>query len=276
MKAGMIMRVGKSVAAFALVGCCLAGAGCASLDAASTRYDVALSAPLPPGRARVCFVRKSSLLGAIVTHYVMDCGSNVEFDSKIIERGQITYGDVMDTGRRTITITAGRVVEKNETIDLKSLGLRTVTVTEKQMEMPPNTDRMGHVHYLVLPLQAAFDELMASSGGFPSVVRRMGEVIVPIYSGSFMGSERTSVSIDVATVSDATDAIRPNARYAGAVRSGGSLIYDRPAGDLRFKVVTPGGDEAFSPVFPVENGKKYLVEYAYGLTGVHFSLFERP
>ena len=275
MKTGTITCLGKLAAMFALASCGLAGGGCASLDVATTRYDAAMSAPLPAGQARVCFTRKSSLLGAVVAHYVMDCGSSVEFDSKVIERGQITFGDVVDAGRRTMTVTGEGIETKYEILDLRGMNIRTVSVTENQQDKPPNTDHMCNVQFLVLPAHVPAKDLSASPNSQQSILRRMGDKIVPLYSVSFDGSGTKPTVVGTDPVSDATDAIKPNARYAGSVRSGGSLVFDRPAGNMRFKVVTPGGDEAFSPVFRVESGRKYLVAYAYGITGIRFTLIER-
>lgn len=53
-------------------------------------------------------------------------------------------------------------------------------------------------------------------------------------------------------------------------------MFDRPAGTLKLRVVTPGGDTAYAPDFVVEPGKKYVVVYTYGFSGVHFTLTERP
>ena len=266
----------KMASAFVLALCCLAGAGCASLETKQARYDAAMADPLPAGQARVCFVRQSSMLGAIVTHYVMDGGSGIEFDSKVIEQGQISCSNVAETTRTTITVTAEGITTNKDVVDLRRSGFWVVNVTDEQRDMPPNTDRMCYVKYLVLPADVSDRELTSSPNSSISILRRKGDIIVPLYLVSFDAKSGLPSLASLTPVADATDAIKPNARYVGAVRSGGSVIYDRPAGDMRFKVVTPGGDEAFSPGFQVQAGKKYLVDYTYGITGVGFTLTERP
>lgn len=271
-----IQCLGKLAAGFVLVLCCLAGAGCTSLETRQARYDAAMADPLPAGQARVCFVRKSSMLGAIVTHYVMDCGSNIEFDSKVIEQGQIGHSNVAETTRTTITVTAAGISTNRDVVDLRPSGFLVVNVTDEQRDMPPNTDRMCYAKYLVLPADVSDRELTSSPNSSISILRRKGDIIVPLYLVSFDAKTGLPSLASLAPVADATDGIKPNAKYVGSVRSGGSVIYDRPAGAMRFKVVTPGGDEAFAPSFQVQAGKKYLVDYTYGITGVGFTLTERP
>jgi hypothetical protein len=54
-----------------------------------------------------------------------------------------------------------------------------------------------------------------------------------------------------------------NARYIGEIRSGDTVIYDRPAGVLQIIAVTQGGDEGASPEFKLEAGKIYRVSFNY-------------
>ena len=164
-------------------------------------------------------------------------------------------------GIETMTVTGEGINTRYEIKDLRGMNFRTVAVTQEQKDKPPNTDHMGNVCFLVLPAHVPGSDLTGFNGQ-QSILRRIRENVVPLYAVSLDGSGKKPAVVGMNPVSDAADAIRPNARYAGGVRSGGSLVYDRPAGNMRFKVVTPGGDEAFSPVFRVETGKKYRVEYA--------------
>ncbi len=251
--------------------------GCASLEAKLASYDAAMAEKsLAADQARICFARKSSLVGAAVSHYVVDCGSHIEFDTKIIERGQITFGDAITTGVEKVTVTKSGVDVKSETIDLRRSGLRTVTVTETQQVMAPNSGRMCYVQFLVLPKSVAETELAAGENGALGVLRKEGDTLVPLYIVSLVGPDKTPFVSTGAVAADATDRIRPNARYAGSVRSGGSIVFDRPAGTMRLRVITLGGDEAFAPDFQVEAGKKYLVDYTYSFSGTTFTLSERP
>lgn len=65
--------------------------GCASPQARLAAYDAALAEkPLSLDQARICFVRKPSLINGSVAHHVVDCGTNINFDSRLIERTEIT------------------------------------------------------------------------------------------------------------------------------------------------------------------------------------------
>jgi hypothetical protein len=54
-----------------------------------------------------------------------------------------------------------------------------------------------------------------------------------------------------------------NTRYIGSVRGGGDLTWTRPPGPVQIQVITEGGDQAFCPVFNVESGRRYSVNYVY-------------
>ena len=58
-----------------------------------------------------------------------------------------------------------------------------------------------------------------------------------------------------------SDSLNLNARIVGAVGSGGTFYWDRPAGIMKIEDITPGGDQAFAPSFKVEAGKTYTVDY---------------
>jgi len=162
------------------------------------------------------------MLGAIVSHYVIDCGSNIDFDSKVIEEGQIELGDWIDRTHRRVT-----------------------KITETQQVVAANSDRASHVFFLIFPSNVPGEEFTLSPFGYKD--------------------ENGLLRV-----------IRPNARYVGSVRSGELIVFDRPAGNMWLKVITPSGDEAFAPNFQIETGKKYLVSYTYGISGIDFSLSESP
>jgi len=56
---------------------------------------------------------------------------------------------------------------------------------------------------------------------------------------------------------------KPNAAFVGSAKSGGTLVWDRPPGVMRLRVVTPSGDETFAPSVTVKAGKTYRVTYWY-------------
>lgn len=122
---------GKIVSILLLLLLCTMGSGCTSLEVMrQEQCDTVMSAPLAPEQARVCFARISNLLGAVVPHYVMDSGSNIQFDSKVIEKGQILFLD-----------------------DNK------IRITETQKVEAENTDQGNYVYFLVLPTNVSGKEL---------------------------------------------------------------------------------------------------------------------
>jgi hypothetical protein len=60
-----------------------------------------------------------------------------------------------------------------------------------------------------------------------------------------------------------SDSLKPNTRIVGAVASGDTFQWDRPAGISRIEDIAPNGDQAFSPSFVIETGKTYNVNYYY-------------
>lgn len=244
--------------------------GCASLDSRLARADAASSAPLPAGMARVCLIRQAHLLGAKASHNVLDCGGNIEFDSRIIEKGQITYGPPV-----------------KGLIGTMQVDFKEVAVSPFQQPKEANKGYVGRVDYLVLPRRnpvatnhniwlhvPLINGRAAYMGRFPLGVFLSGDggqayLQLPYGSGE-------GVFLGKAVVSDATDLVKPNARHLGSVGSGDALTFDRPAGVMRLRLVTPSGDVAVAPDFAIVAGKKYLVDYFYGFSGVNFTLIERP
>jgi hypothetical protein len=60
----------------------------------------------------------------------------------------------------------------------------------------------------------------------------------------------------------AGDGLEPNAVLIGVVRSGTTVVWDRPPGTIRLQTVTNGGDQAFGPPMEVKAGKSYLVNFS--------------
>lgn len=263
--------------------------GCSSLGPNPAQYDSAMAAPLPPDRARVCFVRQSAMLGAIVPHSVFDCGSTNSCDVALIEtsrwlpaspqRMQEFFTADEALGTFLLEHAAGRKLFQNKPVFF--------TIGDTPTASAPNTDLMDAA-YLAMP---------------PDTLRATGLARTPIVTGGdylwavsdppghpalfFRAPGRgrgytikSGVKFKQLTGPQAVELMAAetgkNARYLGTVRSGGMTTWDRPAGTMRLRVVTPGGDTAFAPDFTVEAGKKYVILYTYGFSGVDFALSERP
>ena len=58
--------------------------------------------------------------------------------------------------------------------------------------------------------------------------------------------------------------VRPNAKLIGEIGAGDSLVFDRPSGKMKIKVIThTTGIISHAPPIQVEAGKEYFVEYNY-------------
>ena len=88
MKQVRMTRINKVISVGALALCAFVS-GCSTHSPNLTQYDATMSAPLAEGQARVCFVRQSSMLGAMISHYVFDCGANIKCDSTLMEKSQV-------------------------------------------------------------------------------------------------------------------------------------------------------------------------------------------
>ena len=66
------------------------------------------------------------MLGAIIAHDVMDCGSNLEYDPKVIEKNQITFGDPIGAGIETMMVTGEGINTRYEIKDLRGMNFRMV------------------------------------------------------------------------------------------------------------------------------------------------------
>lgn len=168
------------------------GRTCASSHDWRAEYDKRLAAtrarPVAGDKARIHFTRKSSLVGAVVPHYVMDAGEGLVFDTTILENSTVKAND----------------------------------------------DRMWNVRYIEM------------AGG---AVQLYGWTVGEYFA--------------------------PNAAFMGLVRSGETIVFDRPPGQMRLKAITTGGDEGVAPAFNVEAGKSYNVDYAYSFSGIDFVIKER-
>jgi hypothetical protein len=263
---------------------------CASMNSSPRDMEASMAKPLSPGQARVCFVRLFSLVGMSASHQVFDCGTNIGFDSKVIEKEQIKLGKP-STG---FIDGIAKPVEAT---------FHDVTVTQVLPEKEVNKGYMWNVQHVVLPEDPAVPRPtvteLVPENAFVQVRETYSPrwMLEPLISGKavFVNGSRVGVKSsprntwgvvqvpggvgiltfrDKSVTSDATDRIKPNARYMGSVGAGGALSFDRPAGTLRLRTVTPGGDEAFAPDFQISAGKKYVVEYSYNSSGVNFSIKE--
>lgn len=225
----------------------LFAAGCASFDGKLPAYDRAMAGtPQEAGRARICIARSSTMLGAAVTHYAVDCGTGLDHDARLIRGGDI-------------------VVDYRPTQPFARVPISAVRIQCKD-PMHANKDVMGSVACLVLPPASP----PVDDGVVTTHLKRFLQDIdlQPAGGGTYV---RTQVD-----VAPCIAGMKPNGTYAGPMRSGGCVVFDRPPGVMRLRVITRGGDEGFAPDFVVEAGKQYVIDYQYGLSGVQFTLHERP
>lgn len=222
-------------------------------EANLAQHDAAISAPLATDMARIYFVRRPALLDAIVTHYVFDCGTNIKYDATLIEKSQFQPTQITN-----------EVVGPN---------LPIFTIIESQKEMTPNSSS-GYNAYIALNKQINLDDTMLKSLAFTG---NNYDWIVPmnleekpnwfITNNNEMGSRLRVYSggklvSGVEAIQYLASMISPNAQYIGPVGSGDAIVFDRPPGILRLKVVAMNGTEVFAPSFPLEKGKKYNVVYS--------------
>lgn len=224
--------------------------GCASLNRRLPGYDRAMSnTALDAGMARVCIARSPNMLGAIVPHYAVDCGTHATYDAKLIRPEDIT-----------VRIPNPQSLRPGERIPLSC-----VTI-EGRDPMLVDRDRMDSVAFLVLsPALAplANGVVTTRTKGFLRTIN-----LQQTASGTYLVTQ-VDITPKVA-------AMAPNCAFVGSMKSGGYALYDRPPGTLRLRIVTPGGDEAFAPDFAVDADKRYVIDYQYGISGVQFTIHERP
>ena len=233
---------------------------CATIDTNLAQYDAAMSTPLAPDMARINFVRKSALLDALVTHYIFDCGTNIKFDSTLIEKSQLIL---------------------NKAADGSNLPL-FVGIIEAQKEMPPNSTEKDNA-FIALNKQVKLDGTMLKSLAFTgqmhdwAIPENLEEK--PKWFAMSLFEYRLKVGIGGKRVSGVegikylASMISPNARYIGPIESGDATVFDRPQGTLRLKAVMMNGTEMFAPDFPIKRGKMYTVIYSiYD----KFTISERP
>lgn len=271
----------------AMTAACTVLAGCASVSPNLTNYDAKMIAPLPQDQARVCFVRQSAMLGAIVPHSVLDCGSNIVGDVSFIETScwvpasrqtvKEFFPDEAKLGTWLLEKAVGREIARDKPA--------CFTVGRTPAAIQPNSDLMDAA-YMVLPEETlqrtglSGTPIMTGSDYVWGVSDDMAQprlfVRLPAVGDYGLTSVRKIKQIP------GTEAVKlmgketgKNARYCGTVRSGGSIVFDRPEGTMRIRVVTPGGDTAFAPDFTVQKGRKYVVVYTYGFSGVNFAISER-
>ena len=240
----MLVRTLKVLSSLGLM---LYVSGCASFNSKLPAFDRAMAGTLQdPGSARICLARSSTMLGAVITHYAVDCGTELKYDAKLI-RGR----DV------TIDLKSSQPFEKvpQSAVSIKG-----------NDPMHANKDVMGSVSLLVLP--PASDPV--DDGVVTTQLKRFLRDIDLHQTGA---GTYVRTQVDIAPC---VGTMKPNCRYVGGMKSGGYVIFDRAPGIMRLRVVTRGGDEGFAPDFAVEAGKQYVIDYQYGLSGVQFVMHERP
>jgi hypothetical protein len=201
--------------------------------------DSIAARPLDANSARVCVSRQSSMLGAIVTHYVVDSGSNAVYNAKIIRKNDVR-------------------------IKIVAPLLASVEILPDD-PMFANRGVMGSVIYLVLP-----EPGIESRPNW--VMRNRNDKIIWIVDKEQIGAKLIKVtSYDITSK---VDSLTDNCRYVGSVGNGEYVVYDRPSGIMRLRVITPNGDESFAPDFNIKAGKRYFVDYQY--TSQQFIVSERP
>ena len=225
--------------------------GCSTLGPNPTKYDAIMFAPLAADQARVCFVRQSSLQGALVTHYVFDCGTNIKFDSTLIEKPQVVPSATNGYG----------IIEAQKTMPSNDYKMWWACIA-----LPEHVQPEDAIAFHYLPGDENNMVYYISGGKIFGQQLRLGFNLIP-------GREMISGE---KLIRDLASKIARNARYIGSIRSGGTLVFDRPQGILRLKVVLENGSEAFAPDFAIEKGKRYTVVQSWGIFGVKFTISERP
>ena len=279
----------SATAIAATTACTLLLSACATTGPDLKTCDARMSAPLAPDRARICFVRQAAMLGAIVPHTVLDCGTGVEGNASFVETArwiQAAPGTIKQLfppegvlGTFLLERAAGRGLAQDKP--------RCFTIGGTPPSVQPNSDQMDAA-YLLLPedtLRSAglSGTPIVSGGGYlwgisDKSIRPRCFVRLPNAGRDYEIESNPGISqvSGREAVKAMAEEVGQNARYLGTVRSGGTVTFDRPEGVMRLRVVTPGGDTAFAPDFPIMKGRRYVVVYTYGFSGVGFTLHERP
>lgn len=203
--------------------------------------DSITARPLDANSARVCVSRQPSMLGAIITHYVVDSGKNAEYNAKIIRKNDVSVK-----------------IETPTTASVKIL---------PDDPMFANRGVMGSVHFLVLP-----EPGIKSNPDF--VMRNRNDKFILFVDTKMIGANTFKLSY--VDITSEVGSLKENCRYVGSVGNGEYVAYDRPSGIMRLRVITPNGDESFAPDFNIEAGKRYFVDYQYEFKGSQFIVSERP
>jgi len=106
---------------------------------------------------------------------------------------------------------------------------------------------------------------------------------VQIPDDAFYGILETGLEVHNMRVSGVrlskTDGLPFNSHFVGKVRSGGAVIYERPAGTMRLRLVfeSPTLAAIKSPDVELLPGKKYIVEYHHAaFSAGKFTIKEEP
>jgi len=197
-------------------------------------YEV--STPLNPGMARIVFHRGANLLGVAGSHIVIDKGDSLNFNGCVYENKTYTT-DQYNFGK------AGNVKLLYLKINYRE-GIKLIGKTPK-----------GDT-YVETPFNIADFPTIST---IPGPIKKIIIDNIPI---SGLGIVGHAVAEELGYYKN-IDSKTPNCRIVGAVESGDSFFWDRPAGTMIIQNITSGGDQAFAQPIKVEAGKTYSVDYHY-------------
>lgn len=199
---------------------------------AISRYDLVLagnfnqkSDSVNTATAKIFFHRTSSMLGAAGWHYVIDLGSDLEYNSVVIQKKTFP-DDQANFGK------GGNVKQLYLKLGEKEFRLIAGAPQNSDLKLKSKTDVRDY-------------KLMKN---LSPIVRKYLQFYPEVYPIFFLNNE----------------SLVPNAWIAGPVDNGQTISWERPAGKMKLEVVSEGGDQIFAETIPVEAGKSYNVEYSYG------------
>jgi len=176
--------------------------------------------PLKSGMARVYFHRKSSMVGAIVKHAVIDCGDSSNFNLMLVQKASFPL-------EKCNFAKAANVKQIYVKLDQQDSRL----IIGKPLDGDKTVKHPFDI--------TAYPDLNKISGPVKSFLST--DPVFDVHTG----------------------ALKFNARLVMVVGSNDTYYYDRPAGVMILQDICPSGDQAFGPVFKVEAGKTYMVEFNY-------------
>jgi hypothetical protein len=222
----------------------IVGPGCATLESRLPVYDQSLTtAPLPEGSARVCLARRFDMFHVTGQH-VLDSGSGISYNAKLIRRKDISF-------------------QQNDN--------SWVVQIDSKYPMPSNQ----YESYITInPIYIVLPEPMVEQKS--SVVYSINDNFNYIFAIKDIGFSK--YKLKYLDITSSVRAFPYNARYQGKVGNDDYVIFDRQPGNMKLRLVPQRGFEleCFSPEFKIEAGKRYLVDYQFGLSKCSFSIQERP